>query len=67
MTVCVNGDEPRVCTKTKPAKRQQMNWVAYGDRIRKCLVCTQCIFAYAFLILLVPVLLISAWLFVTGG
>lgn len=33
---------------------------------RKILECSQCVFAFVFLIALVPALLISLWLFVTG-
>jgi len=43
-----------------------MNWIEYENRIKKCLVCAECIFRFAFLIFLVTVFLMSAWQFVTG-
>lgn len=43
-----------------------MNRVEYEDRVRKFLECSQCIFGFVFLMVLIPVLLISAWFFVVG-
>lgn len=39
---------------------------ALQSQFKKFLHCTECLFALAFLGVLVPLLLISAWLFVTG-
>jgi hypothetical protein len=36
------------------------------SQLKKVLHCTECLLAIAFLAVLVPLLLISVWLFVTG-
>jgi hypothetical protein len=43
-----------------------MDWIQYERRIKKVLVCPQCIFRFAFLMFLVSVFVISAWQFLTG-
>jgi hypothetical protein len=44
----------------------RMNWIDLDERLKKLLDCTQCIFAFIFLILMGPVLLIFSWLTVSA-